>query len=122
MAGGAPRISPDGSVLIGLNRSGAPKTPVLAVFHPATNEITYVPPELLAALLERRGVPLGMGRPGRHLAPSPVERHREPRKSPRALIRAWAFSSPCVGPDTRVGLAEECEEPLLEQSWLQREQ
>jgi predicted DNA-binding WGR domain protein len=45
---GAPRLTPDGCVLIGLNRYGAPKKPVLAIFHPATNEITYVPPELLA--------------------------------------------------------------------------
>lgn len=48
VAGDAPRLTPDGRVLIGLNRYAAPKKPVLAVFHPETSEITYVPPEMLA--------------------------------------------------------------------------
>ena len=46
--GDSPRLTPDGRVLVGLNRYAAPKKPVLAVFHPETNEITYVPPEMLA--------------------------------------------------------------------------
>ena len=46
--GEAPRLTPDGCVLIGLNRYAKPKSPVLAVFHPATNELTYVPPAMLA--------------------------------------------------------------------------
>ncbi len=48
MAGEPPRVTPDGCVLIGLNRSEDPKTPALVVFHPATNELTYVPPVMLA--------------------------------------------------------------------------
>ncbi len=48
MAGEPPRVTPDGRVLIGLNRSEDPKTPALVVFHPATNELTYVPPVILA--------------------------------------------------------------------------
>ncbi len=46
--GEAPRVTPDGRVLVGLNRYAKPKTPVLAVFHPESNELTYVPPVMLA--------------------------------------------------------------------------
>ncbi|CAN5925019.1 hypothetical protein BH11MYX4_BH11MYX4_01470 [soil metagenome] len=44
---GPPRTAPDGRVLIGLNRSGEPKKPVLAVFHPETNELTFASPQVL---------------------------------------------------------------------------
>lgn len=46
--GGPARGAPDGSVLVGLNRSGEAKAPALAVFHPGTNELTYVPSAMLA--------------------------------------------------------------------------
>ena len=42
-----PRTVMDGRILLGLNRSEAPKAPVLAVFHPATDELTLVPPQVL---------------------------------------------------------------------------
>ncbi|MEO6777044.1 MAG: hypothetical protein ABI467_29200 [Kofleriaceae bacterium] len=37
----------DGRVIFGVNRSGRAKTPVIGVFHPATAELTWVPPHLL---------------------------------------------------------------------------
>jgi hypothetical protein len=42
-----PRTAMDGRVLLGLNRSEQPKSPALAVFHPETDELTLVPPQLL---------------------------------------------------------------------------
>jgi predicted DNA-binding WGR domain protein len=42
-----PRTAMDGRVLLGLNRSEEPKSPALAVFHPATDELTLVPAQLL---------------------------------------------------------------------------
>jgi hypothetical protein len=43
-----PRTAFDGRVIFGLNRYANAKKPVLAVFHPETNELTLVPPHVLA--------------------------------------------------------------------------
>jgi hypothetical protein len=44
---GPPRTTMDGRVIFGLNRYGSAKTPVLGVFHPETDELTWVPPTVL---------------------------------------------------------------------------
>jgi predicted DNA-binding WGR domain protein len=68
---GQPIAAPDGSIVFGVNRSGAPKKPVLGVFHPATSELTLVPPNVLAFrkddIADGYGVSPGKGKDGAFL-------------------------------------------------------
>jgi hypothetical protein len=68
---GQPIAAPDASIVFGVNRSGAPKKPVLGVFHPATSELTFVPPNVLAFrkddIADGYGVSPGKGKDGAFL-------------------------------------------------------
>lgn len=68
---GQPVAAPDGRIVFGVNRCGAPKAPVLGVFHPTTNEITLVPPNVLAFrkddIAAGYGVSPGKGKDGAFL-------------------------------------------------------
>lgn len=68
---GQPVAAPDGAIVFGVNRSVAPKSPVVAVFHPTTSELTVVPPNLLAFrnddIVDGYGVGRGKGRDGAFL-------------------------------------------------------
>lgn len=54
--------------MFSVNRSGAPKEPVLCVFHPATSELTFVPPNVVGFrkddIADGYGVNQGKGKDG----------------------------------------------------------
>ncbi len=57
-----PRTTRDGRVLLGLNRYLKATSPVLAIFHPETSELTYVPKELLGFQKDDQIAAYGMGK------------------------------------------------------------
>ena len=86
---GQPVAAPDGAIVLGVNRSGAPKKPVLAIFHPGTSELTLVPPNVLAFrtddIADAYGVSRGKGKDGAFLW---VLDDEEIRRVPWAAILA----------------------------------
>ena len=86
---GQPVAAPNGAIVLGVNRSGAPKKPVLAIFHPATSELTLVPPNVLAFrtddIADAYGVSRGKGKDGAFLW---VLDDEEIRRVPWAAILA----------------------------------